>query len=380
MADRNIAKLDFTAEDFRVCSQKNISIDAYINERYAKELEDESFMGLKGLDAVLYSRGLTLKGNVEKGVRASTVGEIVGDPTVRTNAVGGSEHLFKVVVDRVIRKTVVNDAGLLALINSTIMSAGSNYTSMYFDFAEGTHNDKNTELERTAAGAAIPEATIVLGDNSIRLYKYARMMKIPYEALLDTTIDVFMLWVETVAKKIAASQTNRAVEVLISGDGNKGTAAVESNFTLAEAGKVDSKDLVGIIFDYYNTYGVAPNRIVTDSQGAQVLATLLSNINVKNGVVAPQGVALSYPQIKFEDIKVIISKNKKLAKGSDVAKVAVFNTSYGVNRIMQIGGTIRETGNKIENQIQMMTFSEIVNFMRVGINGGVQLRTLKNPA
>lgn len=380
MADRNIAKLDFTAEDFRVCSQKNISIDAYINERYAKELEDESFMGLKGLDAVLYSRGLTLKGNVEKGVRASTVGEIVGDPTVRTNAVGGSEHLFKVVVDRVIRKTVVNDAGLLALINSTIMSASSNYTSMYFDFAEGTHNDKNTELERTAAGAAIPEATIVLGENSIRLYKYARMMKIPYEALLDTTIDVFMLWVETVAKKIASGQTNRAVEVLISGDGNKNTAAVASNFTLAEAGKVDAKDLVGIIFDYYNAYGVAPNRIVTDSQGAQVLATLLSDMNVKNGVVAPQGVALSYPQIKFEDIKVIISKNSKLAKGSDVAKVAVFNTSYGVNRIMQIGGTIRESGNKIENQIQMMTFSEIVNFMRVGINGGVQLRTLKNPA
>jgi len=379
---KKVERLNFTQEDFITCNANNVSIDAFINEKYSNELQDENFMGLTGFDAVLYSRGLCLKSNLEKGVRASTVAEVLGANQLPTNkmSIGGSEHLFKVVVDRVIRKTVIADSGLMALINSTIMSAGSNYTAMYFDFADGTKNGKNTELERTTAGAAIPEAEIVLGDNSIRLYKYARMMKIPYEALLETTIDVFLLWVETVAKKLAKSQAVRATEVLLSGDGNSGTAAVASDYTIATANKIGASDILGLVFEYYNTYGVAPNRFITDVNGAMALSNVLSDLGVKNGVVAPQSITLRYPQIKFEDIQVIISENAKLAKGGNVAKIAVYNVANGVNRIMQIGGTIRETDNKIENQIKMMTFSEIANFMSIGIHGGVQLRTLKNPS
>ncbi len=82
------------------------------------------------------------------------------------------------------------------------------------------------ELKQVAEGAAIPETTIKVQANLVKLKKRGRMLVASYEAVRFQKLDLFSVTLRQIGAHIARTHLEDAVDVLINGDGNENPAEV----------------------------------------------------------------------------------------------------------------------------------------------------------
>ena len=80
------------------------------------------------------------------------------------------------------------------------------------------------ELKKVEEGAAIPETTIQVQANLVKLKKRGRMLVASYEAVRFQKLDLFSVTLRQIGAHIARTHLEDAVDVLINGDGNNNPA------------------------------------------------------------------------------------------------------------------------------------------------------------
>ena len=129
-----------------------------------------------------------------------------------------SAALFPEYVSRAVHQGMEEAATLEGIIASKTVIDSMDYRTISSDAA-----GKDKELKRVAEGAFIPETTIKLRENLVKLRKRGRMLVASYEAVRFQRLDLF------------------TVDVLLKGDGNENPIAATA---LETAGEFTYNELV----------------------------------------------------------------------------------------------------------------------------------------
>ena len=143
--------------------------------------------------------------------------------------------LFPEYISRTVRQGMEEGDILPSITAAVTQVDGLDYRSIT---SEAGGEEK--ELKQVDEGAAIPETTIKVQANLVRLKKRGRMLVASYEAVRYQKLDLFSVTLRQIGAHIARTHLEDAVEVLIHGDGNS-NAAQETALT---GGALDYNALV----------------------------------------------------------------------------------------------------------------------------------------
>lgn len=183
----------------------------HTSKGFLSELESidpsENYKGtsLEGLDA--FERQLKRFDIKVKGANSDTIDKFFSTTD--------SAALFPEYVSRAVRQGAEEANTLDSLVATKTNINGYDYRSIVSDMT-----DDAKKLVEVEEGAQIPETTISVQNNLIRLKKYGRMLSASYEALRFQKIDLFTITLRQIGAYIARTQFEDAVNTIMLGDGN----------------------------------------------------------------------------------------------------------------------------------------------------------------
>ena len=131
--------------------------------------------------------------------------------------------LFPEYISRTVRQGM-EEGDILPHITAAVTQVeGLDYRSIT---SEAGGEEK--ELKAVQEGAAIPETTIKVQANLVKLKKRGRMLVASYEAVRYQKLDLFSVTLRQIGAHIARTHLEDAVDVLMNGDGNQNPAEVTS--------------------------------------------------------------------------------------------------------------------------------------------------------
>ncbi len=148
------------------------------------------------------------------------------DPLEKFFATGDSAALFPEYVARAVQQGMRHQQDLEAILASKTVIHSLDYRSIRID------DSFDKELKQVAEGAFIPQTSIRLNDNLVRLHKRGRMLAASYEAIKFQRLDLFTVALQQIGAYIAKAQMKDAVDLLLNGDA-KGQNAAKSITTSA---------------------------------------------------------------------------------------------------------------------------------------------------
>ena len=107
------------------------------------------------------------------------------DPLEKFFATGDSAALFPEYVARAVQQGMRHQQDLEAILASKTVIHSLDYRSIRID------DSFDKELKQVAEGAFIPQTSIRLNDNLVRLHKRGRMLAASYEAIKFQRLDLF---------------------------------------------------------------------------------------------------------------------------------------------------------------------------------------------
>ena len=139
--------------------------------------------------------------------------------------------LFPEYISRTVRQGM-EEGDILPQITAAVTTIeGLDYRSITSEAA-----GEEKELKEVEEGNAIPETTIKVQANLVKLHKRGRMLVATYEAVRFQKLDLFSVTLRQIGAHIARTHLEDAVKVLIDGDGNDNPA--------------EKTSLAGSTFDY----------------------------------------------------------------------------------------------------------------------------------
>lgn len=316
---------------------------AYANEIKTRREKSEIYSKFRTLDFLLMDAGIR-KNSLMKDF----------------NTTGASDFLLPTVIESRIRETVPNTPGLDAIVASTTTVDGLTMQSAYFDLVDDTENRKNIRKGAVSEGADLPLAQIRLGEQALTLSKYGRATQATYEALQYMRIDLFMKVLDSIAADIGGQELDRAIYVLINGDGNKYTDGTPNKVltdTVPQA-NFNNEALVDFALNFYDTSGVALDTMLVGKEMYRKLQAMQYDNQLATGV--NNRMNFSFPQFNFSDINVIYIKDMPQVNGKDA--IIGLNKSQALVKYVAANSQIREMTTNIRNQTKLGTISERSGF------------------
>ena len=168
----------------------------------------ENYRGtaLEGLDA--YERQLK-----RFGIRVSGAGS---DRIEKFFASSQTATLFPEYIARAVRQGLERADQLGEITAATTMIEGLDYRSV---------SNVTTGSTPTAEAAELPVTLVKTKSSLVNMRKHGRVLSASYEALRYHRLDLFTVALRQIGADIAGAILADAVDVLINGDGNTGTAA-----------------------------------------------------------------------------------------------------------------------------------------------------------
>ncbi len=257
---------------------------------------------------------------------------------------------------------------LSELVALTTPVDGSVVRSFYFSEVAA-----DRRLVRVAEGSEIPRVKISGGEHSINLYKYGRVIEATYEQLRRQRIDKVAFWIQRVAVQAETDKVATALDVLVNGDGNSGTAATNHNLTTldtaAVAGTMTLKGWLNFKLQFANPY--AMTHALVNAAGA--LQLMLLNVGSANVPLVVIQAASGFGG--FTPINPELADNVRLGITTDAPtlKVVGFDARFALERFTEIGADIQEVERWSTRQTQTITLTETEGY---GIVDGNATRTL----
>ena len=251
--------------------------------------------------------------------------------------------LFPEYISRTVRQGM-EEGDILPHITAAVTQVeGLDYRSIT---SEAGGEEK--ELKAVQEGAAIPETTIKVQANLVKLKKRGRMLVASYEAVRYQKLDLFSVTLKQIGAHIARTHLEDAVDVLINGDGNENPAQV----TALDAGK--TLDYEGLV-DFWARFD--PYVMNTLLVSGDVMLQLLKLPEFQNPLTG----------LNFQGTGRLTTP-----LGANLLRTSVLpaKTAVGLDRrfaleMVQSGGVMVEYDKLIDRQLERAAITTISGFAKV---------------
>lgn len=238
------------------------------------------------------------------------------------------------------------------LVAITTPITGEDYRSLYM-----TYDAEALRLFRVGESAEIPMANLTTSARSIRLKKYGRGMRTSYEALRRMRVDRFAWWIRWMAVQSEVDKVAAALTVLISGDGNNGTAATEYDMTDLDSGATPGTLSLEAWINFRLQF--APPYSLTTALMTQATALQLIMMNVGTANLPLAGYNLNGLGNTLTPINATADAVRYgWTSEAPTAKIVGFDARAALEQVVEIGSEIKETEQFITNQTQVVTMTE----------------------
>lgn len=230
---------------------------------------------------------------------------------------------------------------------------GDTYRSFYL-----TYDATQLRKYRVGESTDIPVATIVGAQREVNLKKYGRGISISYEARRRMRVDKLAFYIQWMAVQTEIDKVAAAMDILINGDGNSGTAATTSNLTTldpaATAGTLTIKGWESFKMLFERPYVLTTALM----QKAVALQLILLNTGSAN---------IPLPTVRLADTLTLINQ---LAEGvrygytsdAPTLKIVGLDKRVALEMITEIGADIAEMERAAKNQTETLYLSEVMGF------------------
>lgn len=249
------------------------------------------------------------------------------------------------------------------LVALTTPIDGNTYRSTYL-----TNDATAQRMVRVGESASLPKAKLTEADRTITLYKFGRALESSYEVLRRMRIDRIALHIAQMAVQAETDKLAAILAVIVSGDGNSNTAATNYNLTTldtaASAGTLTLKGWLAFKMKFANPY-MATTALATEAVALQMM--LLNTGSGNTPLVNIQG-ASGFGS--FNQINTGLRDGVGLGWTSEApaSTIVAIDNRFAIERVYEIGSNIQETDRFIQNQTEMITFSEVEGYATIDAN------------
>lgn len=251
---------------------------------------------------------------------------------------------------------------LSELIARTEPIEGQDYRSFYM-----TYDAAQLRRFRIGESAEIPIAILSDSERTINLKKYGRGLQASYEQLGRMRVDKLAMFIRFEAIQSEKDKVDAALDILINGDGNSGTAATTdtraSLDSSASAGELTLRGWLAFKKQFDNPYfintGLMQKTVATD---LELLNTGSANIPL----VTVQGMGAMGTISRINQTADAVRYG--WLSTAPATKIVGFQSTRALEQITMIGGEISETERFITNQTQVLTMTEWQGFATLDPN------------
>lgn len=257
-----------------------------------------------------------------------------------------------------LRKEMEPAFGIGELLAFTTPIEGTAYKRIYLD--GGT--DADMHYTPIGEAARIPRANITTSEKYVRINKYGKAIQLSYEALRNTPIDRIGLFIAQLALNNEEDRIEEALSVILNGDGTANTAATVVADSDLVTGATDLTFEVWLAFKasfrrpYHMTHVFART-----AEGVKLqLLSHDASVSFYNGSESARAIGAG----AIVRINEIYDGLVRLGETSGVPAKSLLglDARYALGRLTEIGSEIAETVKFIENQTQLLTFTEVEGF------------------
>lgn len=368
---------------------KNMTLSRYLetldpSEKYKGEEEE----GLDAFARMIRASGVVTQSNPVDGYYADDFGKLSEDPTLRAlvpefisrtwrrisnplgqsrsaSVYGSTEYGLGSIMNPwndaagIVGKQLTPAIPLSEIVGITTPVDGDNYRAFYLRDSDVAAGD--IRLVRIGEGAEIPRVKLTGGEQNVRLHKYGRVIEVTYEALRRMPIDMVQMHISRMAIQAEKDKVAAAMDILINGDGNSGTAATVVNLSAMDAdatGELTLKAWINFRMQFENPY--FPTTAL--AQADVMLQAMLLNTGEANLPLA------MLPNVVGNFAMTPI--NPQLADGMRVGwttdapanKILAFDRRISLQRLTEIGGNLSEVERWTTRQTQTLTLTEVEGY------------------
>lgn len=253
-----------------------------------------------------------------------------------------SAVLFPEFIVRSVRQGM-DERNILPNISATVTQIdGRDYRTL----ATQTSEDSKSMM-RVEEGAMVPQTSLSVQDNLVRLNKRGRMLVASYEAVRYQKLDLFSIALRQIGAQIMQAHLQDALDVVIAGDGNANPAAV----TTVPAAGFDYKALV----EFWSLF--APYEMNTLLCGRDTLLKILAMPEFQNPLSG----------LNFQG-----TGKLENPMGATLLRVNAMpvNTIVGLDRqyaleMVQSGDVLVEYDKLIDRQLERASIVSIAGFAKI---------------
>lgn len=349
---------------------------------------------LKAFGRVMAASGIIWRSEPENGFWADTFGEIYNDKATRALLPEFANHVWRKArttgylpqsLNHV--RTILNSADealgtamrpyvdAASVYQGSLVPAiplsevvalqtpidGTSYRRIYLDAPATT----DVRWARIGESADIPRAVIRTSERAIDLYKYGRAIEFSYELLRRTPIDKVGFFVAQAALQVENDRFAQAVDVLINGDGNSGTAATVWAQSVLDTGT--SPTLKGwLAFKAKFSGQYALTHIF--ARDPELLNLLMLSTGTNQFYLIDVQDAFGFGGLQAIENKYGAVVRYGATDAVATGKYLGIDRRYALERLTEIGSDISETGRFIERQNEILTFTEVDGFTVLDAN------------
>jgi len=254
------------------------------------------------------------------------------------------------------------------LVGLTTPIDGNTYRSTFL-----TNDATAQRMVRVGEGGSIPTAKLAETEHTITLYKFGRGLTSTYEVMRRMRIDRIALHIAQMAVQSETDKLAAILYVIVNGDGNSGTAATNYNLTAldtgASAGTLTLKGWLAFKMKFANPY-MATTALATEAIALQMM--LLNAGSANTPLVTIQG-ASGFGS--FNQINNGLRDGVGLGWTSEApaSTIVAIDNRFAIERVYEVGSNIQETDRFIQNQTEMITFTEVEGYAVIDPNASKTL-------
>lgn len=185
------------------------------------------------------AKALEFVGITVKGARADRMEKFFGTSS--------STILFPAYVESQVVSGMLSVAVL-----SNLIATESNIDSHTYQSLALTDTEDDRQLRRVSEGGLLPTTRIQTADRAVQLFKFGRLLEASYESMRLKKLNVVSIFLQKLGKQIALDETDWAIETLIAGDGNVGSAVTP--IMTDSSGTLDYDDLTKLFLAFPSGY------------------------------------------------------------------------------------------------------------------------------
>lgn len=334
-------------ERYRSGETLNDAISEVFSDEIKNRVNDNAKFGeLKPLQMVMHDASIKKSGTLADIMKAE-----VNNSAYVSGGMDTNQWLFPAWVETTLRENLYDTDILPYLVNTRIGVDATTVQSPTLNLLS-PENKKAIKKARIAEGADIPTGKITIGQQGITLWKRGRAIELTYEAARRMRIELFQRQMRAIASDLAHQESEAAIDVLINGDGNTGSAATEL-MTTSAPNTIRTGDVIDMLVEYSFKNHFNANTIVAPKKYLKDMSQMMYDSQLRYG--ASMDITFNIPQLSNNRITLIGTDEIKI-DGKDA--LILMNRDLTLVRYEENGSNIQEMDNFIRNQTRLMTLTE----------------------